>query len=105
MASYLETVREWFRARLDAPGGLSTPEGATLGLRVLAIWRSRMIAQALRNQEGGRVLGGPFAGMVYVETATEGALAPRLVGTPTLPCGRFYALVEACICIINICIS
>ncbi|MCA6297847.1 MAG: methyltransferase domain-containing protein [Phenylobacterium sp.] len=81
MASYLETVREWFRARLDAPGGLSTPEGATLGLQVLAIWRSRMIAQALRNQEGGCVLGGPFAGMVYVETATEGALAPRLVGT------------------------
>ena len=47
MASYLETVREWFRARLDAPGGLSTPEGAALGLRVLAIWRSRMIARAL----------------------------------------------------------
>lgn len=81
MASYLETVREWFRARLDAPGGLSTPEGATLGLRVLAIWRSRMIAQALRNLEDGRVLGGPFAGMAYVESATEGALAPRLVGT------------------------
>lgn len=81
MASYLETVREWFRARLDAPGGLSTPEGAALGLRVLAIWRSRMIAQALRAQSGGRVLGGPFAGMAYVESATEGALAPRLVGT------------------------
>ena len=81
MASYLETVREWFRARLDAPGGLSTPEGATLGLRVLAIWRSRMIARALRDQNGGRVLGGPFAGMAYVEDATEGALAPRLIGT------------------------
>ena len=81
MASYLETVREWFRARLDAPGGLSTPEGATLGLRVLAIWRSRMIAGALRDQNGGRVLGGPFAGMAYVEDATEGALAPRLIGT------------------------
>ena len=81
MASYLETVREWFRARLDAPGGLSTPEGAALGLRVLAIWRSRMIAQALRNQSGGRVLGGPFAGMAYLELATEGALAPRLIGT------------------------
>ena len=81
MASYLETVREWFRARLDAPGGLSTPEGATLGLRVLAIWRSRMIARALREQNGGRVLGGPFAGMAYVEDATEGALAPRLIGT------------------------
>ena len=81
MASYLETVREWFRARLDGPGGLSTPEGATLGLRVLAIWRSRMIAQALRAQSGGVVLGGPFAGMAYLEAATEGALAPRLIGT------------------------
>lgn len=81
MSSYLETVREWFRARLDAPGGLATPEGATLGLRVLAIWRSRMIAQALRAQSGGRVLGGPFAGMAYLESATEGALAPRLIGT------------------------
>ena len=81
MASYLETVREWFRARLDAPGGLSTPEGAALGLRVLAIWRSRMIAQALRTQSGGKVLGGPFAGMAYLESAAEGALAPRLIGT------------------------
>ena len=40
-----------------------------------------MIARALREQNGGRVLGGPFAGMAYVEDATEGALAPRLIGT------------------------
>lgn len=81
MATYLETISAWFRARLEGPGGLTTPEGATLGLRVLAIWRSRMIARALRDQGGGRVLGGPFAGMAYVEDATQGALAPRLIGT------------------------
>lgn len=81
MASYLENLSAWFRARLDGPGHMATPEDATAGLKVLAVWRSRMIAEAIVRRMGGKVLAGPFAGMTYLAEATEGALAPRLLGT------------------------
>ena len=81
MASYLENLAAWFRARLDGPGHMATPEDAALGLKVLAVWRSRMIAQSIRERLGSNVLAGPFAGMAYIDAATEGALAPRLLGT------------------------
>ena len=48
-------------------------------LRLLAIWRSRAIATTYIAQEGPRVMGGPFAGMVY-ESATEGSQIARLLG-------------------------
>ena len=81
MATYLENVSGWFRQRLDGPGEMATAEDAVLGLKVLAVWRSRMIAQAIKTRIGSKVLAGPFAGMDYLDSATEGALAPRLLGT------------------------
>ncbi|WP_337186218.1 methyltransferase domain-containing protein [Phenylobacterium sp.] len=50
-------------------------------LRLLALWRSKMLANTYVQREGPRIWGGPFAGMDYVRNATEGALIPRLLGT------------------------
>jgi hypothetical protein len=50
-------------------------------LRLLGRWRSRMLANTYLQREGAVIRGGPFAGMRYVDTATEGALIPRLLGT------------------------
>ena len=50
-------------------------------LRMLCLWRSQVLANTFIAHHGARILGGPFAGMEYVAAATEGALAPRLLGT------------------------
>lgn len=81
MPSYLESVGGWFRARLEGPGRMATVADAEAGLRVLTVWRSRVIAHTVRTRGGGKVLSGPFEGMAYLDTATEGALAPRLLGS------------------------
>jgi hypothetical protein len=50
-------------------------------LRLLAKWRSQLIANTIIARDGAVVQSGPFKGMRYVETQTEGGLAPRLLGT------------------------
>ncbi|MBX3485714.1 hypothetical protein [Phenylobacterium sp.] len=50
-------------------------------LRLLGRWRSQMLANTYIQLQGRRIWSGPFAGMDYVDHATEGALAPRLIGT------------------------
>jgi hypothetical protein len=50
-------------------------------LRALGRWRARMIANTFIARHGAQVIGGPFAGMDYIDHTTEGALAPRLFGT------------------------
>jgi hypothetical protein len=50
-------------------------------LRLLGRWRSLMLANTFVSHEGVRIWGGPFQGMQYVKSATEGALIPRLLGT------------------------
>jgi len=50
-------------------------------LRLLGIWRSRVLANTFIAHHGPRILGGPFAGMEYVSEATEGSLIARLLGT------------------------
>lgn len=49
-------------------------------LRLLGQWRSHILANTYVAREGARIWGGPFAGMEYVSTASEGALIPRLLG-------------------------
>ena len=49
-------------------------------LRLLAKWRSLLLANTIIARHGTVVQSGPFAGMDYVAVATEGALAPRLLG-------------------------
>ena len=50
-------------------------------LRLLLKWRSQALSDRLVALHGRRVLHGPFAGMDYTSEASEGGLAPRLLGT------------------------
>ena len=50
-------------------------------LRLLSKWRSFLLANTLIARHGAVVLHGPFAGMLYGDTAAEGSLAPRLLGS------------------------
>lgn len=79
--TYVEQVVQWLRDRLAREPSLADPRELNVALRVLAIWRSRAIADAYVRNYGARIMQGPFAGMEYVTSATEGALTPRLIGT------------------------
>lgn len=71
----------WVKQRVDAwkvaPGNDELYEV----LRRLGRWRSRLLANTYMAHQGQTIHAGPFAGMQYVEAATEGALMPRLLGT------------------------
>lgn len=79
--TYMEQVVQWLRDRLARDPPLTDPRELNMVLRVLAVWRSRAIADAYVRHHGARIMQGPFAGMEYVTAATEGALTPRLIGT------------------------
>ena len=71
------TVQRQLAALLDGP-----PDAARLAsaLRLLAKWRSSLIANTLRQSVGATIPHGPFAGMTYDVDASEGAFAARLLG-------------------------
>lgn len=71
----------WLRQFVAEASDLHQPPRLERALRILAIWRSTLIANTFIARHGVTVLNGPFAGMKYVAQATEGALAPRLLGT------------------------
>jgi SAM-dependent methyltransferase len=50
-------------------------------MRMLGRWRSHLLVRLYVEREGARIFQGPFAGMEYLDKATEGALIPRLLGT------------------------
>lgn len=79
--TYVEQVVQWLRDRLARDPPLANPRELNVALRVLAVWRSRAIADTYVRHHGAKIMQGPFAGMNYVATATEGALTPRLIGT------------------------
>lgn len=79
--NYLEQVVQWLRDRLARDPPLADPRELNMVLRVLAIWRSRAIADTYVRLHGAKIMQGPFAGMDYLTSATEGALTPRLIGT------------------------
>jgi len=76
-----ESVVDWLREQISQTAPAAERRTLERCLRALAVWRSRAIATALIRAYGATVLGGPFAGMAYQVAATEGALAPRLIGT------------------------
>jgi len=78
--SYILQVVEWFRTRFADPAKVTAAD-LNLGLRVLAIWKSRGLVSEFEHHHGLTILQGPFQGMAYVGAATEGALLPRLIGT------------------------
>ena len=49
-------------------------------MRLLAKWRAKLLENTLINQHGTKVLSGPFAGLDYAVSASEGGRVPRLIG-------------------------
>lgn len=69
------------RQRVASWGDEPTLDQMNSVLRLSAMWRSHALAQTFIARSGGTVVsGGPFAGMTYAATATEGALIARLLG-------------------------
>ena len=79
--NYGDLLVAWLREEINREPPPTSNRELTQILRAMAVWRSALIADALMKRYGARVLHGPFAGMQYVRAATEGALAPRLLGS------------------------
>jgi SAM-dependent methyltransferase len=71
----------WVKQRAEAWQKAPPPSELNEILRRLGRWRSRLLANTYVVHHGPRVMHGPFAGMHYVEAASEGALMPRLLGS------------------------
>lgn len=78
--TYVENLAHWLKEQFADPPRVEAPR-LVKALRVLAIWRQRLLVDAYAARHGAKVLQGPFAGMDYHLEATEGALLPRLLGT------------------------
>jgi len=48
-------------------------------LRALAKWRSQLIGSTLVARSGTTIQDGPFKGMAYVASTSEGGIAPKLL--------------------------
>jgi precorrin-6B methylase 2 len=70
----------WLKRRIE--GWREAPDIEELNevLRRLGRWRSRLLANTFVARQGTTVLHGPFAGMDFLDDATEGALIPKLLG-------------------------
>lgn len=75
-----QLIADKIRQQVAAWPSLPSPDGLTSILRLAAMWRSQALAQTFVARQGTTIHGGPFAGMTYVDTATEGALIARLLG-------------------------
>ena len=73
-------VAQVLKARTQALPDPPEMEDLNKVLRLLGIWRARVLANTFIAHHGPRILGGPFAGMEYVSEATEGSLIARLLG-------------------------
>lgn len=93
--TYRDNVAAWLKARVSKDPPLAQERELNLALRVLALWRASTVVDEYVARHGLTIWRGPFAGMAYVRTATEGALAPRLLGTYEAelhePLARFLA--------------
>lgn len=78
--TYIENLAQWFKSQFADPARVDA-NLLNQALRVLAIWRSRLMVDAFVARHGAKILQGPFAGMEYLTAAAEGALLPRLLGT------------------------
>lgn len=75
-----ERAGQIIRDQVAAWDGTPTMDQMASVLRIAAMWRSTALAQTFIAHAGTQVAGGPFAGMAYVSSATEGALIARLLG-------------------------
>lgn len=78
--TYRQRVAE--AARDMTAGWTMPPSGPEMNelTRMLCKWRAFALAQTYFAREGDKVYSGPFKGMTYLTTATEGALIARLLG-------------------------
>lgn len=58
----------------------ATPQRLEQQLRLLAKWRSTVLANTMVARAKGVIPAGPFQGMLYAVAASEGCRAPRLLG-------------------------
>ena len=70
-------VTEMLQDMLSRPPSTERLEAA---LRLLAKWRSQLISNTMETRGDRTILRGPFAGMVYLDQASEGARIARLLG-------------------------
>ncbi|GJD92746.1 hypothetical protein BHAOGJBA_6303 [Methylobacterium hispanicum] len=75
-------------------GTLTSGAGLNRALRLLAIWRSKLIEREIIARHGLTVQNGPFAGMVFRQEAAEGCLAAKLLGCYEAPLHPFLTEVS-----------
>lgn len=80
MAEPTELTRRAMAELQGLAQGPASPEGLNRALRLLAKWRSQILANTVAHRGGTRLPSGPFAGMDYAVRAAEGARAARLLG-------------------------
>lgn len=73
-------TRAAWSALADALDGPPSPERLAAALRLLAKWRSQMLANTVRTRDGDVIGSGPFEGMIYGVAASEGGYVPRRLG-------------------------
>jgi predicted O-methyltransferase YrrM len=73
---YMRLIRAQFAALPDSPNH----EELMQLLRLMARWRSDLLANTYVQHHGARIMHGPFAGMEYLGEPSEGPLMPRLLG-------------------------
>ena len=65
---------------LEILEGEPSPKKLNDSLRLLGKWRARLLENTLIAQSGTKVLSGPFQGLDYSVSASEGGRIPRLLG-------------------------
>lgn len=70
-------------------GALDSGPGLNQALRVMSIWRSKLIEREIIARHGLTVQNGPFAGMVFRDQSAEGCLAAKLLGCYEAPLHPF----------------
>lgn len=87
-----QSVTSDLQALLDGPPDVARLEKS---LRLLAKWRARLLENTYAAREGRIVRSGPFAGMNYNVTATEGASLARLLGCYETSLGPIFETIIA----------
>jgi SAM-dependent methyltransferase len=68
------------RALVSKEQNLESHTSLSKVLRLAAQWRATLLANTYVRNHGVNIFSGPFAGMEYLDYATEGCLIPRLLG-------------------------
>ena len=57
-----------------------SPETLNNALRLLAKWRHALLQNTVIQNNGTRVLSGPFEGLEYLSQSLEGCYVPKILG-------------------------